>query len=76
MENRRRSKNTEPYLKLRLRQEMGSYHEAGYDALMLIKHVEVAIERAKLLDKNPADRWPQTIGTRVYRLAESVMNRN
>ena len=76
MENRRRSKNTEPYLKLRLRQEMDSYHEVGYDALMLIKHVEVAIERAKLLDKNPADRWPQTIGTRVYRLAESVMNRN
>ena len=38
-------------------------------------HVEEAIERAKALDKNPADRWPQTLGTRVYLLAESVMNR-
>lgn len=26
MENRRRSKNADPYLKVRLRQEMGSYH--------------------------------------------------
>ena len=76
MENRRKSKNADPYLKVQLRQEMGSYHEADYDALMLIKHVEVAIERAKTLDKNPADRWPQTIGTRVYLLAKSVMNRN
>ena len=75
MENRRKSKNSDPYLKVRLRQEMGSYHESDYDAQMLIRHVEVAIERAKLLDKNPSDRWPQTLGTRVYLLAESVMNR-
>lgn len=76
MEKRRRSKNADPYLKVRLRQEMGSYHESDYDAKMLIEHVEIAIERAKLLDKIPADRWPQTLGTRVYLLAESVMNRN
>ena len=76
IENRRKSKNADPYLKVRLRQEMGSYHESSYDAIMLIEHVEVAIARAKALDKNPADRWPQTLGTRVYLLAESVMNRN
>ena len=75
MENRRKSKNADPYLKVRLRQEMGSYHESSYDAKMLIEHVEVAIARAKALDKIPADRWPQTLGTRVYLLAESVMNR-
>ena len=76
MENRRKSKNADPYLKVRLRQEMGSYHESSYDAKMLIEHVEVAIVRAKALDKNSADRWPQTLGTRVYLLAESVMNKN
>ena len=75
LENRRKSKSADPYLKVRLRQEMGSYHEAEYDAQMLIAHVKEAIERAKALDKNPADRWPQTLGTRVYLLAESVMNR-
>ena len=75
MENRRKSKNANPYLKLRLRQKMGSYHESSYDALSMIVHVEDAIERAKTMDKNPTDRWPQTLGTRVYLLAESVMNR-
>lgn len=75
LENRRRSKNSDPYLKERLRQEMGSYHESDYDAQMLITYVETAIERARALDKNIADRWPQTLGTRVYLLAERVMNR-
>ena len=76
MENRRRKKSADPYLKIRLRHEMGSYHESSYDALMLIEHVETAIERARALDKNPTDRWPQTLGTRVYLLAESVIDRN
>ena len=76
LENRRKSKNTDPYLKVRLRKEMGSYHESAYDVQMLIANVKTAIERAKALDKNLADRWPQTLGTRVYLLAESVMNRN
>lgn len=76
IENRRKSKSSNPYLKVLLRQKLGSYHESAYDVLTLIEHVEVAIERARLLDKNPADRWPQTLGTRVYLLAESVMNRN
>ena len=75
LENRRRSKNADPFLKVRLRQEMGSYHESDYDSLMLIEHVELAIERSITLDKNPADRWPQTLGTRVYLLAESVIDR-
>lgn len=76
MNNLRMSKNGDPYLKVRLRQEMGSYHESNYDAPMLIEHVEVAIQRARAMEANPADRWPQTLGTRVYLLAESVMNRN
>lgn len=42
---------------------------------MLIEYVESAIERVRALDKNPANRWPQTLGTRVYLLAERVMNR-
>lgn len=76
LENRRKSKNADTYLKVRLRQKMGSYHESSYDALTLTAHIEDAIERARALDKNPTDRWPQTLGTRVYLLAESVMNRN
>lgn len=76
LENRRKSKSADPYLKVQLRHEMGSYHESSYDAQMLIKNVEYAVARARALDKNPADRWPQTLGTRVYLLAESIMNMN
>lgn len=76
IENRRKTKNTDPYLKVRLRQEMGSYQESSYDAKMLIAHVGKAITRARVLDKNPDDRWPQIFGTRVYLLAESIMNTN
>lgn len=75
MENRKKSKNADPYLKARLRQKMGSYHESSYDAQTLMAHVGNAIERARTLDNNPNDRWPQTLGTRVYLLAKSVMNR-
>lgn len=75
MENARKSRNADPYLKVRLRQKTGSYHESKYDASAFIEHVEIAIARARALDKNPNDRWPQTLGTRVYRLAESVMNK-
>ena len=76
LENRRNSRRKDPCLLYTSPKEMGSYHEAAYDAQMLIVHVEEAMERAKALDKNPADRWPQTLGTRVYLLAESVMNRS
>ena len=75
LRNRRKSKNMDPYLKVRLRQVMGSYHESSYDVQTLMEHVEKAIERARTLDRNPADRWPQTLGTRVYLLAESIMDR-
>ena len=76
LENRRKSKNADPYLKMLLRKRMGAYHESSFDAIALIAHVEDAIERARALDKNPTDRWPQTLGTRVYLLAESVMNKS
>lgn len=74
IENRRKSKNAEPYLKILLRQKLGSYHESKYNADMLVQHAKKAIERARLLDENSTDRWPQKLGTRVYLLAESVMN--
>lgn len=74
-DNRKRSRNADPYLKTLLRQLMGSYHESAYDTSLLIPHVEDAIARARVLDVNTDDRWPQALGTRAYLLAESVMNR-
>lgn len=76
LENRRKTRNADPYLKVRLRQEIEGYHESAYDAKQLVAHVEDAIARAQLLDVSTTDRWPQTLGTRAYLLAESVMGRN
>ena len=75
IENKRKSKNSDPYLKVLLRKCLGSYHESSYDASLLIQHVDDAISRARVLDKNPEDRWPQTMGSRCYLLAESIMNK-
>lgn len=74
-ENKRNTRRTDTYLKILLRKLMGSYRESEYDTSKLVPYVETAIERARALDANPDDRWPQTLGTRVYLLAESIMNR-
>ena len=75
IENKRKSKNSDPYLKVLLRKCLGSYHESSYDASLLIQHVDDAISRAKVLDNNFEDRWPQDLGSRCYLLAESIMNK-
>ncbi len=72
-ENRRVTRRTDTWLKHKLREKLGEYSESKYDAYYLLQTIDVAIERAKILDVKPADRWPQTIGTRVYLLAESIM---
>lgn len=73
--NRKSSQKGNTWLKQRMRDLMGSYQESNYDAESLLEHVEDAIERAIKLDKNPEDRWPQQVGTRVYKLAKSIMDK-
>ena len=64
------------WLKKRMRDLLGSYSESNYDTTRLLPHASIAMEIARDLDVNPADRWPQTIGTRVYRLMESITESN
>ena len=71
-ENKRESKNGDPWLKKRLRLRMGSYQESNYDTSLLLPHVERARKRAKELDSIKSHRWPQEIGTRVYRIIDSI----
>ena len=54
---------------------MVSYRESQYDATKLLPEIEKAIERASKLDSNPNDRWPQSVGTRVYRLVNSILGK-
>ena len=73
--NRKKSKRGNTWLKRKLKALLGSYSESKYDADSLLVNVEHAISRAEILDTNPKDRWPQTIGTRVHLLAKSIMGR-
>lgn len=73
--NKKISKNGPSWLKARMARLMGHYKESDYDTNKLLPNVDIAIRRAEALDINPDDRWPQTIGTRVYLLARSIMGK-
>jgi hypothetical protein len=53
----------------------GKFHKSNYNAESLLGNIDDAISRAEILDVNPNDRWPQGIGTRVYRVAKSILGR-
>lgn len=69
----RKKKSGTTWLKQRMRDLLGSYSESSFDAYSLLPNVSHAMDRARQLDSKAADRWPQTIGTRVYLLMESIM---
>lgn len=74
LKNRKEKKNADPYLKRKLRALLGSYSESNYDADQLVVQIAEAITRAETLDKNKNARWPQGLGTHVYKLAKSITN--
>ncbi|WP_292044732.1 MULTISPECIES: RloB family protein [unclassified Brevundimonas] len=55
-----------------LRDTLGSYNKANPDIDKFADGLDRAIVAAKALDIAPADRWPNTIATRVYRLMEKI----
>ena len=45
------------------------------DCINAVKNSNYKYTEIILVDNNSTDRWPQTFGTRVYLLAERIMNR-
>lgn len=74
--NRKSSRWGSTFLKQRVRDRMGRYQESNYDANLLMDKASSAISRAEVLDAVPTDRWPQSVGTRVYLLMRSIMDRD
>ncbi len=72
----RKSSSGLTWLKRRMRDLLGSYSESNYEVSRLLPNVSSAMEIARKLDVNPSDRWPQTIGTRVYQLMGSITELN
>ena len=69
----RRSTRRKTWLKHRLAELLGGYDEASYDADVFLPGIDNAIVRSVSLDTHPEHRWPQSIGTRVYLLARSII---
>ena len=75
-ERNRLFKNKNHALEKELRRILGSYNKSNPDISKFIPYVKRAIERAKELDIKPRNRWPQSIGTRVYLLVEEIIDLN
>jgi hypothetical protein len=60
-----------------LRQVCGSYDKSHLQVERYTRDLVVtAIDRARALDTAPEDRWPQTAGTHVYRLAHELLQQS
>ncbi len=63
-----------------LERELSKYLSNGYNKSRLntadfLPHIQMAIDRAKLLDINPTARWIENaLYTKVYRLVEKIIN--
>lgn len=67
------SENTNRDLEREIRRICGSYNKSNLDSSKFLSTVRIAIRRARKLDINPQHRWTNSIGTRVYRLAEKII---
>jgi hypothetical protein len=75
-ENKRpNSRHPRTRLELELVGLLGSYNKGNPDTTNFLGNVQVAIKRARALDINPEHRWTNDLGTRVYLIAEKIVNR-
>jgi len=58
-----------------LRKLLHGYDRTNLDVKKFEPSVQTAVNRAKALDINPDDRWPNRFGTRVYRVIQAIQER-
>jgi hypothetical protein len=58
--------------KREIRRVLGSYNHTNLQVEDFHSGVQDAIRRATCRNPDPAERWPPTVGTHVYRLVESL----
>lgn len=61
-------------LSAHLRRLLGSYSKSNYPADSLLERSEKACERAKNNDSGTNPIWPDSPGTRVYKLVAEILN--
>ena len=55
-----------------IRNRLGSYNSSKLDISQFGHGVRSALLRSKALDTQPAERWPNSVGSHVYRVVEKV----
>jgi hypothetical protein len=61
-------------LEKEIRRICGKFNKINLDLSKYIPNISAAIDRAHALDTNPGHRWPNSIGTRVYKIAEKIIS--
>lgn len=61
------------HFEARLRNILGSYNKSNLDVLAYTPNVKSAIVRSRSLDLNLNEYWTSQLGTRVYKLVESIL---
>ena len=61
-------------IELLKRQVEPNYDKTSYDVSCYVKRCENAIENSKLSDKQRHELWINFVGSRVYKLVESIIN--
>jgi RloB-like protein len=70
------SNSSKTALKKELSDILGGFNETAYNAKLFLPFIQLAVQRAKLLDTNPTSRWiDDTLGTRIYRLIENIFDK-
>jgi hypothetical protein len=58
----------------RLREILRSYNKRNItNSQFPIESIVLAVERAERLDRSPDDRWPQNIGSHVYKVVKKLL---
>ncbi|HEY83828.1 MAG TPA: RloB domain-containing protein [Chloroflexi bacterium] len=73
IENKKINRRTK--LEKELVKILGSFNKNNPDTSQFLPYVDIAIDRARGRDTNPDHRWPISLGSRVYLLAENIINR-
>lgn len=65
--------NRSQFIKSHLSIVMGGFNTSNMNIDRFWNQTESAIERARILDVDPSDRWPNGLATRVYLIMEKVL---
>ena len=73
LEQNLRQPNNRTRIEEELRRSLGSYRKNNIESSRILTGLPVAIAQARSLDVDPDNRWPNRLGTHVYRLVERVL---